>query len=75
MAMLLSILPATIFAVLGYLILYCAVRSKGGMRAFGRGLAIWLFILSGLSLSAGAYVSIAGFPPMEEHFQDMHGRS
>lgn len=31
-----SLLPATLFAVLGYVVLYCAMRSDDGMRTAGK---------------------------------------
>ncbi len=69
-----SLLPATVFAVLGYLVLYCTTRSEGGVRAFGQVLTVWVFIIALLFLLTGAYISIAGFSPLEAHFQEMHGQ-
>ena len=66
-----SLLPATIFAVLGYIVLYCALRSTGGVSTFGKGLAVWAFALAILFPLTGAYFSIAGISPFEEHFQEM----
>lgn len=68
-----SLLPATLFAVLGYLVLYCALRSVGGVSAFGKGLAVWLFILALLFPLSGAYFTMSGFSP-SEHYKEMHGQ-
>lgn len=67
-----SLLPATLLGVLGYIVLYCATRSEGGVAMFGRVLAVWVFLLAVLLPLTGAYLSIAGFPPLERHFQEMH---
>ena len=69
-----SLLPATLLAVLGYVVLYCAIRSDGAMNILGKVLAIWVFILALLFPLTGAYFSIAGLSPLEEHFQQMRGR-
>lgn len=74
MALVISLLPFTIFAVLGYVVLYCAIRSESGVQAFGKILSAWLFILALLFPLSGAYLSITGFSPFEEHFQQMHGQ-
>lgn len=68
-----SLLPTTLFAVLGYVVLYCANRSEGGVKLFGKGLAIWIFILALLSPLTGAYFSMAGYSP-QAHFKAMHGQ-
>lgn len=72
MVFIFSLLPATLLAILGYIVLYCATRSEGGVGLFGRVLAVWVFLLALLFPLAGAYLSIAGFPPLERHFQEMH---
>ena len=68
-----SLLPTTLFVILGYVVWYCASRSEGGMSTFGKVLAIWVFILALLFPLSGAYFSIAGFSP-QAHFKEMHGQ-
>lgn len=71
MLFVISLLPTTLFAVLGYVVLYCALRLEGSISAFGKGLAIWLFILALLTPLSGAYFTMMGFSP-QSHFQEMH---
>ena len=55
-----SLLPATLIAVLGFFTLYAADRSAGRLRAIGRILGYWLFILALLVVAAAAVGSIVG---------------
>lgn len=70
MCFIFSLLPATVFTVLGYFVLYCATRSQGGVSTFGKVLAVWVFILAVFFPLMGTYVSIAGVCPMEALFQE-----
>jgi hypothetical protein len=65
MCFLFSLLPATILAVLGYIVLYCSAKSDGAVRTFGRILCIWVFILAAFPPLVGAYVTIAGYCSLE----------
>jgi len=60
-----SLLPATFWLVIGYLVLYLSTRFDGPAKTFGQGLAIWTFIISGFIVLAGAYVTASGLCPME----------
>ena len=64
MCFLLSLFPATVLLVLGYVVLYCCARSEGTLRIFGRILAIWVFILALAPPLVGAYVTKAGICPV-----------
>lgn len=59
-----SFLPATFWLVIGYFVLYSSSRTNGSLRAFGRGLAAWVFILSALIVVAGAYITLRGWCPL-----------
>jgi len=37
-----SFLPATIWVVVGYFILFSSTKTQGGVQMFGRVLAIWV---------------------------------
>lgn len=71
MSFIVSLLPATVFAIMGYVVLYCAINSEGRMSIFGKVLAVWVFILALFFPLSGAYMAISGFSP-EVHFQQMH---
>ena len=60
-----SFLPATIWLVIGYFVLFSSTKAAGSVRTFGRGLAIWAFVISGCFLLAGAYVTLTGLCPMD----------
>ncbi|MDH3769889.1 MAG: hypothetical protein OET79_02735 [Nitrospirota bacterium] len=66
MCFLFSLIPATIYAVIGYFVLFSSTKVEGGVHKFGRGLAIWIFILALFFPIMGAYVTIAGLCPMEK---------
>ncbi len=59
-----SFLPATIWLVIGYFLLFSSTRADGSLGTFGRGLAIWAFVIAACIVLAGAYVTISGLCPM-----------
>lgn len=60
-----SFLPATIWLVIGYFVLFVSRKGQGGIRTFGQLLAIWTFIIAALIPVAGLYVTISGLCPIE----------
>lgn len=68
-----SLIPATFWTVVGYFVLFSSTKAEGGVRAFGRVLAVWTFIIAGFIVIAGAYVTIAGICPMEMMMQRFSG--
>jgi hypothetical protein len=69
-----SLIPATIFVVLGYFILFSATKTQEGpVQIFGYVLAFWVFIIAAFFPVMGAYVTLAGLcPPMENMIKSMH---
>jgi hypothetical protein len=63
MCFLFSFLPATFWVVIGYFVLFSSSKAGEGIRAFGRILAIWIFVIAACFLLAGAYVSASGLCP------------
>lgn len=59
-----SLIPATFFVVVGYFVLFTSGKTEGGVRMFGRGLAIWLFVLAAFFPVCGAYITFTGLCPM-----------
>ena len=59
-----SFVPATFWLVIGYFVLFSSTRVDGSVKSFARGLATWIFILSGLILLAGAYITLSGCCPL-----------
>ena len=55
-----SFMPATFWIVIGYFVLFSSTKADGSVMTFGRGLAIWAFIVAGLIVVAGAYITLSG---------------
>lgn len=60
-----SFLPATVWVVIGYFILYSSTKAEGFVKTLGQWLAVWAFIISGFILIAGAYVTMTGLCPID----------
>ncbi|HEY5666795.1 MAG TPA: hypothetical protein VIV64_08745 [Gammaproteobacteria bacterium] len=60
MVVLFSLIPATVFLVIGYFVLHASARSQGALKPFGQYLAIWLFILAGLIVFGGLLGPLVG---------------
>ena len=61
-----SFMPATFWAVVGYFVLFSSSKADGGIRTFGRILAIWIFVIAAFIPIAAAYVTLAGLCPIED---------
>jgi hypothetical protein len=66
-----SLIPATVWVMVGYFVLFTSTRADGAVRTLGRGLAIWLFIIAACIPLVGAYVTIAGLCPIDQIIQKM----
>jgi hypothetical protein len=67
-----SFIPATLWVILGYFILFSSTKTQGAMKTFGQILAIWVFILAAVFPMAGAYASYAGLCPIDAMMRSMH---
>ena len=70
-----SLIPATIWVVIGYFILFASVKTEGVIKRFGQGLAIWTFVIAVLIPLGGAYVTLAGLCPIEALMETLHSES
>jgi hypothetical protein len=68
-----SLIPATIWVVLGYFILFSSTKSEGAVQKFGQILAAWMFIIAALLPLMGAYATLSGFS-LEAMMKPMHER-
>ena len=57
MLFLLALIPATALTVGGYVALFLSSRSEGSLKAFGRYLGIWAFVLAGLVVLGGMFAA------------------
>ena len=69
MGFLCGLIPATIFIVVGYFILFSSIKAEGAIKRFGQILAIWVFIIALLSLISCVYMFQTGKCAM---FKMMH---
>jgi hypothetical protein len=56
----LALIPATMLTIAGYFVMYLAVRSEGGWRAFGRYLSFWAFTLAALVILGAIFAAAHG---------------
>ncbi len=64
-----SLIPATFWLVIGYFVLFVSSRAEGGVRKFGRILAVWIFLIAALIPLMAAYVTLSGLCPIAELLQ------
>ena len=72
MYLLFSMIPATIWAVLGYFLLFTSAKAQGPVQVLGRVLTIWVFVIAALLPVAGAYATFAHLPSIGAMMQSMH---
>jgi len=60
-----SFVPATLWVVVGYFVLFSSTKIEGGVRTFGRILAVWVFIIAAFIPLMGAYLTFSGLCPLE----------
>jgi len=65
-------MPATIFVLIGYFVLFSSTKTEGSVKKFGQILAIWLFVIAAFFPLVGLYVTLAGLCTLGEHLQTMH---
>lgn len=71
MCFIISLIPATFYIVIGYLVLFASSKAEGGIKKFGQILAVWIFILALLFPTAGAIMTLSGNCPMTEMMQQI----
>ncbi len=67
-----SFIPATLWVVIGYFVLFASTKTDGTVQKFGQNLAIWIFVIAAFFPAAGAYVTFADLCPIGGMFQAMH---
>lgn len=69
MCFLISLIPATVLTAIGYIVLVASTRAEGGLRQFGKILAVWIFVIAAIPLLGGAYVTASGACPLTGHME------
>ena len=72
MCFFISLMPATFWLVVGYLVLLSSTKAEGGVKTFGTVLAIWIFIITAFIPIAGAYVAFSNLCPIEQIMENFH---
>ncbi len=67
-----SFLPATIWLVLGYFIMFSSTKADGNMQTFGRILAIWVFVIAAFIPVMAAYITLNDLCPLTALIESMH---
>ncbi len=67
-----SFMPATIWLVIGYFVLFSSTKTEGRVQTFGRILAIWIFIIAAMLPLVALYVTLSGLCPMDAIMESMH---
>jgi hypothetical protein len=57
------LIPATVWVVVGYFILFSSAKIQGLVKTFGQILSVWVFIVAAFFPMAGAYVTFTGLCP------------
>ncbi len=67
MCFIFSFIPATIFLVIGYFVLFSSSMAEATIPKFGQILAIWVFIVALFFPICGAYMTLSGKCPMDKN--------
>ncbi len=71
MCFIFSLIPATIFTVIGYFVVFSSAKTEGAVQKFGQILAIWVFIVALFFPMMGLYATLSGLCPIEEMMKTM----
>lgn len=67
-----SLIPATVWLIIGFFVLFASTKTERGLSKFGKVLAIWSFVIAAFFPIVGAYLTLAGLCPMEAMMEQMH---
>ncbi len=70
-----SLIPATVWAVIGFFVLYVSTKAEGGLSKFGQVLGPWSLILAALFPLVGAIVTLAGLCPIGAMMETMQSEA
>ena len=68
MCFIVSFVPATFWAIVGYFVLFSSRKAEGRVKKLGQVLAGWTFVLAVLIPIAAAYVTVTGLCPLNAIF-------
>ncbi|MCW8328710.1 hypothetical protein MD588_07800 [Photobacterium sp. SDRW27] len=70
-----SLIPATFWLVIGYVVLFMSSKANGRLQLVGRILATWVFMIAGVVLLVGFVVTVSGLCPFSDMLHHMGYRS
>ncbi len=71
MCFIFSLFPATVFAIIGYFVLFSSSKAEGAIRTLGQVLSAWILIIALVFPVMGAYITITGQCPIEKMMEGM----
>lgn len=71
MCFFISLIPATFWLVVGYVVLYISFKSDGQTKKFGQVLAIWIFTIAAFIPILGLVVTFSDLCPITEIMEKM----
>lgn len=75
MCLFFSFLPATVWLVLGFFVLFAASKAVGTLGTFGRVLGVWALVIAVLFPIMGAYMTLSGACPMGAMMERVHSEA
>lgn len=70
-----SFIPATIWLIIGFFVLFTASKAQGNLKLFGRVLGTWALVIALIFPTMGAYVTFSGACPIPAMIEIMHAQS
>lgn len=71
MCFIISLIPATFWVTVGFIVYFLSTKSEGNLQKFGRVLAIWIFVIAAFIPLMGAYATLSGLCPIGEMMRQM----
>ena len=70
-----SLIPATVWAIIGFFVLFASTKAEGGLSKFGQVLGTWSLIIAALIPLVGAIVTLAGLCPLGAMMETMQSEA
>jgi len=70
-----SLIPATVWTIIGFFVLFASTKTEGRLRKFGQVLGTWSLVIAAFFPLVGAIVTLAGLCPMGAMMEAMHSEA
>jgi hypothetical protein len=75
MCLFFSFLPATVWLVIAFFVLFASSKAVGSLRMFGRVLGMWALVIAVFFPIMGAYMTLSGACPMGAMMERVHSEA